>query len=158
MRALLLPALLLPAAAGAETLADTHFSMNFCWERSYSTAHLAEHPEQTVTALRLSREPAGFPKAPGETLMEIEATFRGGDGGREGDRASAIGYCQPDGEDRLVCGLKGDAGNYRIEAQGPGELLLSVGDRGMALETKRDLHELRADAGDDKAFLLRPCS
>lgn len=158
MRALLIPALLFPAAAGAQDLAETHFSMNFCWERSYSAAHLAEHPEQTVTAFRISREPAGFPKAPGQTLMELEVTFRGGDGARQGDEARAIGYCRPDGETRLSCGIEGDGGNYGIETQGPGELLLSVGDRGVVLETSREIRELRADGGDDKAFLLRPCS
>lgn len=158
MRAFLLPALLWPAVAGAQDLAETHFSMNFCWEANYSAAHLAERPEQTVTAFRISREPAGYPKAPGDTLMEMQVTFRSRDGGREGDEASAIGYCRPDGEDRLNCGIEGDAGNYSIQSQGPGELLLSVGDRGMTLETKRDIRELRADEGDDKAFLLRPCS
>lgn len=157
MRALLIPALLFPAAASAQDLAETHFSMNFCWERSYSAAQLAEHPEQTVTDFRISREPAGFPKAPGQTLMELQVTFRGRDGGREGDAASVIGYCWPEGEDRLDCGLARDAGNYRIESQGPGELLLSVGERGMSFETD-EVRLLRDDQGDDKAFLLRPCS
>ncbi len=158
MRVLLIPALLLPSVAGAQDLAETHFSMNFCWDVSYSAAHLAAHPEQTVTAFRIEREPAGFPKAPGQTLMELKVTFLGGDGARDGDEATAIGYCRPDGETRLDCGIEGDGGNYGIEAQGPGELLLSVGDRGMVLETSREIRELRADAGDDKAFLLRSCS
>jgi hypothetical protein len=120
MRVLLILALLVPAAAGAQDLAETHFSMNFCWDVSYSTAHLAEHPEKTVTAFRVSREPAGFPTAPGQTAMELEATFRDGNGGRGGEEAAVIGLCEPDGDNRLVCALHANAGNYRIERQGPG--------------------------------------
>jgi hypothetical protein len=153
----LLPALLWPVGAFADTLADTHFSMNFCWERAYSVQHLAEHPDQTVTTIRLRREPMGFPKAPGETLMQIEVTFRGGGGRREGPEAVAIGYCRPDGDARLLCGIEGDGGSYRIEAQGGHEILLAPGSEGMHFETREAFHELREDEGDDRAFLLRRC-
>lgn len=156
MRALPFLLAALAAPAMADDLAETQFAMNFCWERTYSAEHLAEHPEQTVTRMVIRREPIGFPKSPGETLMAFAVTFRGADGSREGPEAEAIGYCQPDGEERLSCGLEGDAGRYEIAAEGQ-ELLLSVGEDGMAFESSRDLHELRADEGDDRSFLLRRC-
>lgn len=157
MRAFLLPALLWPAAGGADTLDETHFARNFCWERTYSVQHLAEHPEQTVAAMRIGREPMGHPKGIDETLMEIEVTFRGEDGGRLGEAGSAVGSCRPDGQDRLRCSLEGSAGTYAVEAQGAGEILVTPGERPMTFETRRTVHELRADEGDDRAFVLRRC-
>lgn len=156
MRALPFLLAVLAAPAMADDLAETHFSMNFCWERTYSPEHLAEHPEQTVTQVVVRREPLGFPKAPGETLMEIALTFRGADGSRAGPEATAIGFCRADGEDRLSCGLEGDAGRFTIAPEGR-DLLLSVGEEGMIFESSRAMHELRADEGDDRSFLLRRC-
>jgi hypothetical protein len=154
MRASLLALLLCPAAAGAETLADTHFLMNFCWERVYDAAHLAAHPEQTVTAFRIGREPPGVPSAPGQLLMELRVTFRAEDGRRDGPEAEAIAYCRP-AEDRLDCSLEGDAGVFGIAAQGR-DILVTVGERGMGFETD-EFHLLRPDEGDDRSFLLRRC-
>ena len=156
MRALPFLLAVLAAPAMADDLAETHFSMNFCWERTYSAEHMAEHPDQRVTRMVIRKEPLGFPKAPGETLMEIAVMFRGADGSREGPQATAIGYCRPDGEERLDCALEGDAGRYEIAAEGQ-DLLLSVGEDGMAFESSRAMHELRADEGDDRSFLLRRC-
>lgn len=156
MRALPVLLAVLAAPACAQDLAETHFSMNFCWERTYSAEHLAEHPEQRVTRVVIRKEPLGFPKSPGETLMEIAVTFRGADGSREGPKAEAIGFCRADGGERLSCGLEGDAGRYEMVAEGR-ELLLTVGEEGMVFESSRARHELRADEGDDRSFLLRRC-
>ena len=153
MRAL--PLLLLwPVSAGAETMADTHFARNFCWERSYSTAHLAEHPEQTVTSFRIGRAPLGHPRAPGKLAMELTLTFRGANGGRGGEEIPWAAECRPN-EDALRCFLEGDAGEFRIEAAGQ-DILVTVGEEGLSFEG-RELHLLQADEGDDRAFLLRRC-
>lgn len=152
-----LPLLLALAAlpARADDLAETHFSMNFCWERAYSAEHLAEHPEQTVTWMQLRTPPLGFPQAPGETLMEVRIRVRGADGSRDGPEAAAVGSCRPD-RDRLSCDLEGGAGDYALSAEGA-YLLLEVGEQGLSFESSRDRHDLRADEGDDRSFLLRRC-
>ncbi len=155
MRTLLLPVLLLPLATEAQalgdTLADTHFARNFCWERTYDRDHLAQHPEQQVTRFEIGREPPGMPSSPGDILMELRLRVRG-----ESEELVAIGYCEPDG-DRFRCGLEGDAGLYDIEAQGPDSVLVTVGERPMVFTGNFADHELRADAGDDRSFLLRRC-
>jgi hypothetical protein len=141
----------------ADTLDQTHFSMNFCWEVRFSAADLAAAPEQAVTALRIGREPAGTSRAPGETAMQVVATFRGGDGGREGEEGRAVGSCWPDGETRFLCDVAGNAGSYGIEAQGRGAILLTPGERGMTFETRRGERELRPETGGTMAFLLGRC-
>lgn len=146
--------LLWPALAGAETLADTHFSMNFCWEAAYGAAHLAENPEQTVTAFRIRREPAGTLGAPGQLAMGIEVTFRGGDGGRMGRTVEAVAHCEPDNA-RLRCRLERRGGGFEVQAEGRG-VLVTVGERGMTFGTD-EVRELRPDEGGDREFLLRSC-
>lgn len=151
MRALLLPLLLLPVPAGAQDLLDTHFDRNFCWERTYDRDHLAAHPDQQVTRFEIGREPPGFPSYPGQILMEIRLRIRGAS-----EELSAIGYCRSDG-DQFDCGLEGDAGDYRIEAQGPDSILVTVGENHMFFEGRNATLELHSDQGDDRSFLLRRC-
>jgi hypothetical protein len=151
MRLLFISLLFLPATVGAETLADTHFTGSFCWERTYDQDHLANHPEQQTTRFAIGREPSGHPSAPGEIPMELRVRVRG-----ESEELTAVGYCDPD-EDRFRCGLEGDAGLYMIEAQGPDNVLVTVGERPMLIEGSVRNHEFRSDGGDDRAFLLRRC-
>ena len=151
MRALPLLLLLWPAAAGAETLADTHFARNFCWTAAFDREHLGLHPEQQVTAISLAREPLGWPTAPGVKAMEVEVRLRG-----ETRERRAVAECYPR-DDRLRCLLRSEgAGEFEIRSEGS-ELRLTVGERGMSFEGRDEEHRLRADEGEDREFLLRRC-
>lgn len=151
MRALPLLLLLWPAAAGAETLADTHFARNFCWTRAFDSEHLELHPEQQVTEISLGSEPPGWPTRPGAKAVEVGVKLRG-----EARERLAMAECHPR-NDRLRCFLRGDGeGEFEVEAEGS-ELRLRVGERGMNFESRDDTHTLHADEGEDREFLLRRC-
>ena len=151
MRALPLCLCLWPALAGAQTLADTHFERNFCWTRSFDSQQLALRPDQRVTAIRLSREPAGWPTRPGVTAMEVGVRLRG-----ETRERIAMADCRPR-EDRLRCLLEGSgSGEFEIAEEGA-EVKLTVGERGMTFQGRDDTQTLRADEGEDREFWLERC-
>lgn len=147
MRALALLLLAWPSVAGAESLAETHFSRNFCWEAVQGAAD-AERPDQDVTAVRLGRERAGHASAPGTVAAEIEVTFRSGDGRRE--TVAHPVRCRPAAAG-LRCLMDPRAGVFEVEAQGDG-LLLTAGEDGMTLEG-RELRRIE----EGEAFALRRC-
>lgn len=155
MRALALLAALSPVAAASEPLAETHFRMNFCWETGPGAAEPADRPAPAVSAIRLHREPAGWPVAPGRVAMEVTVTFRGADGGREGDEAQAVAECRGE-DDRLRCLLSGRAGEFGLEAQGEGGLMLVLGEAGMRLDGEEG-QVLRGEDGEERTFALRRC-
>jgi hypothetical protein len=86
--------------------------------------------------------------------MELTLTFRGPNGGRNGEEIPWVAECRPD-EDVLRCFLEGDGGEFRIETEGR-DILVTVGEEGMSFEG-REFHMLQAEEGDDRAFLLRRC-
>ena len=150
MRSLLLLALLCPAAAGAETLADTHFDRNFCWSAGFDREHMEDNPEQRVVAITLRRERIGSPAAPGQTLVEVQVRLRG-----EPSEIAVLADCAPQ-EERLECRINGRAGDFLLQGQGEEAVLLSVGEKGMRFEG-RQTQVLRADEGADQSFLLGRC-
>jgi hypothetical protein len=125
-----------------------------CYARAYTADHLARHPDQRVTAMRL----APAPRQPTDSWppVRLRVDLRGAGGGA----AEALAYCE-NLADALYCVLEGDAGAFSLVARGDrkdGAILLSVLRDGIALETASDLVLLEADRGDDRTFLLRPRS
>lgn len=150
-RALPLLLLLWPAPAGAQSLDETHFARNFCWTRAFDAEHLSLNPDQLVTSIRLSREPAGWPTRPGATAMEVGVRLRG-----EARERVAMAECHP-AEERMRCRLEsGGGGGFEVGAEGA-EVLLTVGERGMSFEGRDDPRTLRADEGEDREFRLGRC-
>lgn len=162
---ILRPALLafLFSGVAAPALADQpltrHFgAMNSCYARTYSAAHLADHPKQQVTAIRLDHfprhsgpfgadnKPLIYPEAP-EIVVNLGVTLRGSD-----DTHSATGFCWPEG-DGMSCGLECDGGRFNLVDRSGSKLLITGGS---------DIYFHDCDAGDtvlsrdpdDKSFLL----
>jgi hypothetical protein len=147
---LTLPLALVAASAGAKGLLDTHFgaSAKFkgdCFQREYSRDHLAAHPDQRVMFINLAPVPLDAPK--GQTLMNVMIGMRGG------SYYSSFAYCAPQ-DDRLECGMEGDAGVFTLTGETDSALLLTVGPYGLTFEGQTDFVTLDADRGDDRSFLI----
>lgn len=119
-----------------------------CFQRDYSPEHLARHPMQMVTAMRLTGPPADA--VIGDFALDLSMSLRD-----DGEIYSGIAYCEPAGPG-LSCGLEGDAGNFTIFAAGAGAIMLRIGNGGIVLEGTRRFVELSGTSGDDREFLLRP--
>ncbi len=49
---------------------------NACWERSYDAAHLATHPRQKVTQVRLLHQPPLDNSTPGQIYLQLHFNLR----------------------------------------------------------------------------------
>lgn len=150
MRALLLLALL-PGAAMAEDLADSHFRMNFCYQQTFDSADLAAAPSQKVRRISIGREPVGTTEHLGEVAMAVDVMLRDGSSQLEG-----LARCSPKA-DGLTCDLGRDAGGFELVAQGDGIGLTTTGPDGMLFQGWTDEVRLGAEEGSDQAFVLRRC-
>ncbi|UYV39057.1 hypothetical protein N4R57_08615 [Rhodobacteraceae bacterium D3-12] len=156
-------ALAISAFLAAPALADSpltrHFgASNSCYARSYSADHLAKHPKQQVTAIRIDHfprvsgpfgkdgQPLIYPKAP-EIVVNLSVTLRG-----NSEAYGATGFCWPDGKG-MSCGLECDGGRFNLVDKSGTKLLITGGS---------DIYFHDCDAGDtvlsrepdDKSFLL----
>lgn len=86
-----------------------------CWERTYSAAHLSQHPLQKVERMRMTLEfdeikpNADFPDGMKTYNFELKAALRG----REGT-ARAVGNCYTGEDDVVFCGVECDGGGVDI--------------------------------------------
>ena len=151
MRAPLLLLALMPGAAVAEELADTHFRMNFCYQQVFDADDLGASPEQKIRRIAVGRKPVGVTEHLGEVTMEVEVTLRDGTDPLEG-----LARCSPNA-DGLTCELGRDAGGFELQAQGSDIALSTAGPDGMVFKSWTDEVRLGADDGVDQAFLLRRC-
>jgi hypothetical protein len=137
MRHILFAIALLPCAAQASPL------VGGCFVRVYSAGHLAEHPDQRVTAIAL--KPLAEPHD--GVILDLYLRMRGG--------ATVMGtaYCDGMG-DGMTCGLEGDAGGFTL-GPGKGGILLRVDPGGMSFEGARDWVSISGRSGDDRVFLLQ---
>ena len=142
---------LLPGAAVAEDLADTHFRMNFCFQQVFDAEDFAANPEQRIRRIELARKPVGVTEHLGEVTMEVEVILRDGSDPLEG-----LARCSPDAES-LTCVLGRDAGGFDLQAQGRDLALSTVGPDGMLFKGWTDEVRLGADEGVDQSFVLRRC-
>lgn len=118
-----------------------------CYARSYSAAHLADHPNQLVTDIALTPDRAS--PALGELRLILELRLRG-----LAETLVATAYCDPAPATALDCKLEGDAGGFTVTPAKGDALTVTVGPFGMHFEGVRDFIEIRADRGDDRVFRL----
>jgi hypothetical protein len=120
-----------------------------CYARVYADAHLAKHPAQRVTRMRLTPD---FQIADPLLGLHVELNLRGVPGGW----FEGIAYCENAGSKLLDCTMEGDAGGFSVTPARDGAVLLSVSGLGMSFENAGGFATLEADQGDDRNFLLRP--
>lgn len=119
-----------------------------CYARTYSAEHLAQHPDQRVTAMRL------FPDAQADDprlVLQVQVVLRGTPGGA----FAGYGYCENQGEE-LYCAMEGDAGGFSISSARDGAILVAVSSLGLSFENDAGFVTLEKEKGDDRSFLLRP--
>ncbi|TAG17559.1 MAG: hypothetical protein EAZ40_12160, partial [Rhodobacterales bacterium] len=121
-----------------------------CYARAYSAQHLADHPAQRVSTIAL--RPEGALVEDPAMLVWVTITLRD----RPDEALEALAYCQVQDNMRLGCTMEGDAGAFTIATAKGGAALVSVDKAGMGFEGETDFITLRADAGDDRSFLLQP--
>lgn len=128
-----------------------------CWARTYDSGHLARHPQQTVTRMRLALDlwidPQGGARSHGFALSVARR-------GEEGP-ASAGGLCH-DRADGVGCYVDCDGGGFLLRrSQRADALLLDM--RHLGWIALRDCDEDEGDAPrrppltpgrDDRVFLL----
>jgi hypothetical protein len=136
MRHIVIALALLAAPARADAPFDG------CFVRLYDAEHLADHPDQLVTAIALKP----FPEPTDGIILNLYLQMRGG------VAVMGTAYCNQDGEG-MTCGLEGDAGGFSL-GPGKGGILLRVDPGGMSFEGARDWVTISGTAGDDRSFLL----
>lgn len=139
-----------------------------CFSRSYSAAHMASHPRQTVTDIAFIYLPTQV--IDGETVQHWVAdgefqslTFFIAVRLRNGAMAPLMGagVCQPSGGNRLACGLDEDSGTFDLRTAKDGYMLENKSNFVVMPATGNYHNDSRnstvIDRRDDHdAFLLRP--
>lgn len=119
-----------------------------CYARAYTPDHLASHPAQRVTTMRVQPDRQA---AEPFLALHLSLTLRGTPGGA----FEALALCENiDGT--VYCTMEGDAGAFSIEDGRGDSVLVTVGSRGMGFENEAGFVTLERDRGDDRSFLLRP--
>ncbi|MDU8926693.1 hypothetical protein RXV86_04770 [Alisedimentitalea sp. MJ-SS2] len=148
---------------GSPALAEPPLSRHFgaeqsCYERVYSDSHLAQHPLQRVTHIRLTHDakhsgpfgtdgkPMLYPDAP-EIVVNFWVALRG-----YPDMYNATGFCWPEG-DGMGCGLECDGGQFSLEDRGPDQILLKINNEIYFHDCDEGEEVLTAEP-DDKSFLM----
>ena len=128
-----------------------------CWQRLYDEAHLADHPDQQVTAM---------------TLLMSYLTFEDGSEGmhyfgvdvslRDGHKGATSGGCWAS-EGIVRCGVDCDGGGLVLSRNADGSVLADLEAYGyISLESEcgggeGELESFALEPGlDDKQFLLQP--
>jgi hypothetical protein len=120
-----------------------------CYARSYTDDHLAKHPQQRVTDIRLSPD---FQIADPLLGLHVMLRLRGTPGGA----FEGYGYCENAGGDTVYCAMEGDAGGFAVTPAKGGAVLVSVSSLGMSFENDAGFVTLEKEQGDDRSFILRP--
>ena len=117
-----------------------------CYARAYDAAHLAAHPQQTVTTFFVGA--AGPEWRPTETPGHSAIAFGFHMTGRN-DLYSGVAMCTPNG-DALACDVEGDGGQFAIARNGEG---LRVTLQRLEVEGPNDFSPDLA-AADNRVMLL----
>lgn len=148
------------SAVGAAELSDfvpTEDGASACWQRLYDEAHLADHPDQQVTAM---------------TLLMSYLTFEDGSEGmhyfgldvslRNGRKGTTSGGCWLS-EGVVRCGVDCDGGGLALSRNDDGSVLADLEAYGyISLESEcgggdGELQSFPLEPGhDDKQFFLQP--
>lgn len=143
---------LLPVSAALGGPVDRFFpGKSGCYVRNYTSDHLADHPDQRVMGMALIADATIADPMIG---LSVGIDLRSVPGGF----FEAFAYCEPVGEDRLSCGLEGDAGSFTIAPAKGGAILVEVGKYGMSLENIQGFATLDSHKGDDRSFILQPAN
>ncbi len=130
-----------------------------CFGRVYDAKHLAQHPDQKVTAIAMrlvNRDAGADPAVPGVGhLFQLQVKRRD-----EGRVLKALGPCMAEGG-RVFCGVECDGGGLYARKRDDGALILSFDDMwGIRMTTTCDEDEADAaellPGADDKSFRLDP--
>lgn len=128
---------------GADPAAAANVSERFapgdCYARTYSAAHLAEHPRQRVAHIWFTHEPS-LGSSPDRFALRFGFSLR------DGRSYESVAYCGVDGR----CAVEADGGRIQFADRGR-SLLMSVTD--YLVVEGRDFSPNLMDS-DDRAFLL----
>lgn len=142
--------LMLGSPALAQSPQDRMFpGPDSCYSRTYTADHLAKHPRQRVTDIRISPD---FQIAAPRLGLRVTLRLRGTPGGA----FEGYGYCENEGGDTVYCTMEGDAGGFAVTPAKGGAVLVSVSSLGMSFENDAGFVTLERNKGDDRRFLLRP--
>ena len=141
--ALILALALAADPVGAQTLGD-------CYGRAYDISHMGSHPDQKVTEVvmqRLDDEPGVPAKLYGLSFRYV---------GQPGAFGAVVGCFR----DTLPanCGALDEYGGVTIESRDQGAIVIRLGQAGLITWSDGAQYILSGSAGDDREFLLRPCS
>lgn len=136
---------------------------NACWERSYDAAHLASHPRQKVTNIRLLHSPRNWQSGEGGSLyVMLYINLRERVNAGQNFDYQLSGFCRAAGQG-LRCVPEWEAGRWRIE-RGPNGTL-DIRNAGItANPNPYDAEEIADDAvsipatPDDGLWRLSPAS
>jgi hypothetical protein len=150
-------ALLLAGPVAAQTLDEILAPIsgtNACWQRIYSDEHLARHPRQKVTAIRISLsylEMDHHEAGEGEYAFSVNISTRE----RKGFEG---GLCHTDGEGKAICVVDCDGGAMSLRRSGSeGSILIDLLSGGVRLEECGSETKFWMSAEpDDKQFLVHP--
>lgn len=154
----ILSAVLLTSSAAAGVLSDFVAPASgdgFCWERTYSDAHLARHPGQKVTELRFLLQ---YDAKRQDYDFNIDIATR--------ERAGTVtGSCDVDAVEAVVCTVTCDSGEVILKRSGSGDaILLKIGETGRLMVNAHCANGGGAPAfaieaePDDRIFKLQPAS
>lgn len=136
-----------PARQAPPDLAGRLTAPGACYTRAYEAAHLAAHPQQTVTRFFLGDPGEDWRSI--QTQGEFNVAFGFQLVGRN-DVYSGIGVCRPS-EAGASCDIEGDGGAFAIEPNGEG---LRIRVARMEVEGPNDFSPDLALA-DNRVMLLR---
>jgi hypothetical protein len=149
-------AVLLMATGAANTETNTLG----CFVRTYDKAHLAEHPDQLVTAVKLHiyhpppdvARDAGWPSAQDATWMKMEVKVRGRD-----VILTTSATCHKK-QDALWCGVECGRGDISVASRGD-HAMMYLDSIGMSVKSKSyscggESDEVLLGNKDDRVFRL----
>jgi hypothetical protein len=137
-----------PSEAASPSLQDALARDGACFARVYDAAHLAAHPQQTVTHFFVGAAGPEWraTETPGHFTVGFGFRLAGHD-----DLYSGIGICAPNG-DALACTVEGDGGAFAVTRNGQG---LRIAVERLEVEGPHDFSPDLALA-DNRVMLLSP--
>lgn len=148
-----------PESPALAALYPAQTNVPACYARAYDAKHLAQHPDQKVTAIAMrfvNRDAGADPAIPGVGhLFQLQVRLRGGK-----DVLKALGPCLAEG-DNVFCGVECDGGGLYAKKRDDGALILSFDESwGIRMTTTCDEDEANVASvvpgRDDKVFRLDP--
>jgi hypothetical protein len=128
-----------------------------CFVRKYDAAHLAQHPKQKVTAMRLLVSAQEFEESPGlQYSFRAGVTLRGTKGAYEatGDCTRPLASEISADKLKLQCGVECDGGSLSIELANADKSTLVRIEEGIRISRDNGSERSLAASADDRVFRL----